>query len=132
MGNKAESGIVPKVLGNDNLKWETTDQANVGLDLGFFDDRISLTVDWYYKRTKDLLLNATLAPSMGFLSAYKNIGSVSNSGLEITLNTTNIQTRNFVWTSSFNISFNDNKVLSLNEDEPSLPTRTTWGNFNNV
>ena len=132
VGNKAESGIVPKVLGNDNLKWETTDQANVGLDLGFIDDRISLTVDWYYKRTKDLLLNATLAPSMGFLSAYKNIGSVSNSGLEITLNTTNIQTRNFVWTSSFNISFNDNKVLSLNEDEPSLPTRITWGNFNNV
>ena len=132
VGNKAESGIVPKVLGNNNLKWETTDQVNVGLDLGFIDDRISLNVDWYYKRTRDLLLNATLAPSMGFLSAYKNIGSVSNSGLEITLNTTNIQTRNFNWTSSFNISFNNNKVLSLNEDEPSLPTRITWGNFNNV
>lgn len=132
VGNNPDIGVVPKILGNKDLKWETTRQANVGLDLGFIDDRISVTLDWYYKRTDDLLLNATLAPSMGFLNAYKNVGSVSNSGLEITLNTTNIQTKDFLWTSSFNISFNDNKVLALNEDEPSLATRVTWGNFNNV
>lgn len=132
VGNSPDKGVVPKVLGNSDLKWETTAQANVGLDLGFLDDRISATVDYYYKRTKDLLLNATLAPSMGFLQAYKNVGSVSNSGLEITIDTRNIQTRDFLWTSSFNISFNRNMVLGLNEDEPSLATRVTWGNFNNA
>ena len=132
VGNIPLKGVVPDVLGNKDLKWETTVQTNVGLDLAFLNERIALTVDWYHKRTKDLLLNATLAPSTGFLNAYKNVGSVSNSGLEITIDTKNIQTRNFLWTSSFNISFNRNKVLALNEDEPSLATRVTWGNFNNA
>ncbi len=131
-GNVPDKGVVPKILGNSKLKWETTSQVNVGLDLGFLDDRISATVDWYYKRTYDLLLNATLAPSTGFLTAYKNVGSVSNSGLEITIDTRNIETKDFLWTSSFNISFNRNKVLGLNKDEPSLATRVNWGNFNNV
>lgn len=125
-------GIVPTTLGNPKLKWETTVQTNIGLDLSFFNDRIAITADYYYKKTKDLLMNATMAPSMGFLSAYKNVGSVSNSGFELTLETKNIQTKNFSWTSSFNISFNRNKVLELNADEPSLATRVNWGNFNNA
>ncbi len=132
VSNSPLKGVVPSSLGNPDLKWETTVQYNVGLDLGFLNDRINFTADWYYKRTNDLLLNATLAPSMGFLSAYRNIGSVSNSGLELTLNTVNIKTRDFQWDSSFNISFNRNKVISLNEDEPSLATRVNWGNFNNA
>ncbi len=132
VNNSPLKGVVPSALGNTDLKWETTVQYNVGLDLGFLNDRINFTADWYYKRTKDLLLNATLAPSMGFLNAYKNIGSVSNSGIEFTLNTVNIKKRDFQWNSSFNISFNRNKVISLNEDEPSLATRVTWGNFNNA
>ncbi len=132
VNNSPLKGVVPASLGNSKLKWETTVQYNVGLDLGFVNDRIQFTADWYYKHTKDLLLNATLAPSMGFLSAYKNVGSVSNSGIELTLNTVNIKNRDFSWDSNFNISFNRNKVLSLNEDEPSLATRVTWGNFNNA
>lgn len=132
VNNSPLKGVVPASLGNPGLKWETTVQYNVGLDLGFLDDRINFTADYYYKHTKDLLLNATLAPSMGFLSAYKNVGSVSNSGLELTLNTVNIRNRDFLWTSSLNVGFNRNKVLSLNEDEPSLSTRVTWGNFNNA
>lgn len=132
VNNSPLKGVVPASLGNPGLKWETTVQYNVGLDLGFLDDRINFTADYYYKHTKDLLLNATLAPSMGFLSAYKNVGSVSNSGLELTLNTVNIRNRDFLWTSSLNVGFNRNKVLSLNEDEPSLATRVTWGNFNNA
>lgn len=131
-GNTPGKGVVPKTLGNPKLKWETTVQTNIGLDMSFFDNRISLTADYYYKKTKDLLLNATLAPSMGFLSAYRNVGSVSNSGIELTIDTKNIQTKEFSWTSSFNISFNRNKVLSLNDDEPSLASRVNWGNFNNA
>ena len=130
--NVPGKGVVPRTLGNPKLKWETTVQTNVGLDLTFLNSRIAFTADYYYKETKDLLLNATLAPSMGFPSAYKNVGRVSNSGLELTLDTKNIQTRDFSWNSSFNISFNRNKVLALNDDEPSLPTRVTWGNFNNA
>jgi len=132
VNNSPLKGVVPSALGNADLKWETTVQYNIGLDLGFLNDRINFTADWYYKRTKDLLLNATLAPSMGFLNAYKNIGSVSNSGIEFTINTVNIKNRDFQWDSNFNISFNRNKVISLNEDEPSLATRVTWGNFNNA
>ena len=131
-GNTPGKGVVPKTLGNPKLKWETTVQTNIGLDMSFWDNRISLTADYYYKKTKDLLLNATLAPSMGFLCAYRNVGSVSNSGLELTIDTKNIQTKEFSWTSSFNISFNRNKVLSLNDDEPSLASRVNWGNFNNA
>lgn len=132
VNNSPLKGVVPSALGNADLKWETTVQYNIGLDLGFLNDRINFTADWYYKRTKDLLLNATLAPSMGFLNAYKNIGSVSNSGIEFTINTVNIKKSDFQWDSNFNISFNRNKVISLNEDEPSLATRVTWGNFNNA
>ncbi len=131
-GNSPGVGLVPTTLGNPTLKWETTVQTNVGLDLSFLKNRITLTTDYYHKETKDLLLNATLAPSMGFLNGFKNIGRVSNSGVEFTLETQNVRTQGFSWNSSFNIAFNKNKVLSLNEDEPSLATRVTWGNFNNA
>lgn len=132
VNNSPLKGVAPTTLGNSDLKWETTVQTNVGIDLSLFKERIMITADYYYKRTKDLLLNATLAPSMGFLRAYKNVGKVSNSGFEFTVNTQNITTKDFAWDTSFNISFNRNKVLGLNEDEPSLATRITWGNFNNA
>ena len=132
VSNSPLKGVVPATLGNSDLKWETTEQYDLGLDMSFLNERISFTADYYYKRTKDLLLNATLAPSMGFLTAYKNVGSVSNTGIELTLDTENLRTRNFNWSSNFNIAFNRNKVLALNEDEPSLATRVTWGNFNNA
>lgn len=127
-------GTVPTDVGNDNLVWEKTAQMDVGLDLGFLDNRISLTTDFYYKKTKDLLLNAELPASMGYASAYKNIGSVSNRGIEFTLNTVNIDRKKFGWTSSFNIAFNTNRVDQLNYDQPSLTTRiSNWNaNFNNA
>ncbi len=131
-GNSPGQGIIPTTLGNYDLKWETTVQSNFGLDLAFFNNRVQLTTDYYQKKTKDLLLNSTLAPSMGFLRGFKNIGEVSNSGWEFTLETQNVKSRNFSWNSSFNIAFNKNKVLALNEDEPSLATRVNWGNFNNA
>lgn len=131
-GNIPGKGIVPVNLGNTRLKWETTVQSNVGVDLGFLKNRITLTADYYYKKTHDLLLNATLAPSMGFLNAFKNVGKVSNSGIELTINTTNIKGDKFSWNSNFNIAFNRNKVLALNDDEPNLLSRVTWGNFNNA
>ena len=129
-GYGGNQGLVPVNLGNDALKWETTYQANAGLDLSFFQERVSLTLDYYYKVTKDLLLNATIAPSTGFLKGYRNVGSVSNNGFEITLNTRNIASSNFLWTSDLNIAFNQNKVLALNDGESSMPSVLNWGSYN--
>ncbi|WP_222538709.1 SusC/RagA family TonB-linked outer membrane protein [Pedobacter polysacchareus] len=131
-GNVPGKGIVPVNLGNTKLKWETTVQSNIGLDLSFFKNRVAVTADYYHKKTRDLLLNATLPPSMGFLTAFKNVGKVSNSGIELSINTNNIKGKMFSWNSNFNIAFNRNKVLALNDDEPNLLSRVTWGNFNNA
>lgn len=126
-------GTVPVGLGNENLKWERTANLDLGLDLSFFKQRISLTTDYYYKRTTDLLLNASLPTSTGYLTAFKNIGVVVNRGLEFTLNTINVSTKKFNWTSNFNIAFNNNKIEELNANQPSLITRVSnWNaNFNN-
>lgn len=125
------TGTVPISLPNKGLKWETTEQWNVGVDLGFLKERISVTADWYRKTTKDLLLTAALPPSSGYISAMKNIGKIRNEGFEFTLNTTNIQTRSFKWTTNFNIAFNRNKVLELAEDQLSLQSSALFDqNYN--
>lgn len=115
-------GMVPMSLMNSDLKWETTEQWNVGLDLGFFDERISFNFDWYWKTTRDLLLDAALPQTTGFFSAMKNIGKVRNHGIELTLNTVNIDRAGFKWTTNFNIAFNKNKVLELSENQSTLLT----------
>ena len=115
-------GIAPISILNEDLKWETTEQWNVGLDLDFFNERLGITVDWYLKTTRDLLLDAVLPQSTGFFSAMKNIGKIRNTGWELTLNTVNIQTKNFKWSSNFNIAFNKNKVLELAENQTALLT----------
>ncbi len=91
--NQFTQGTVPTEVGNENLVWERTGQLDIGLDIGLFGNRISFTADYYKKRTNDLLLDATLAASAGYASAFKNIGAVSNHGLEFTLNTVNIETK---------------------------------------
>nr|WP_044655326.1 TonB-dependent receptor [Bacteroides acidifaciens] len=125
------AGTVPISLQNKNLKWETTEQWNLGVDLSFFDERIGLTMDIYRKNTRDLLLAAQLPYSSGFYNATKNIGKVRNDGLEISLNTLNIKTRDFQWSSNFNISFNKNKVLALSENQTALLTAVQFDqNYN--
>lgn len=132
VNNSVVGGSIPSAFGNADLKWETTYETNIGLDLSFFKSRVTLTADMYRKKTKDLLLLASLPPSSGYGSAYKNIGNVQNQGLELTLNTTNIRNNNFTWTSSFNIAFNQNKVLALTENQESMrfaaPFDNTWSN----
>jgi TonB-linked SusC/RagA family outer membrane protein len=125
-------GTVPVLVGNENLKWERTTNLDAGFDISLLKERISFTADYYYKRTTDLLLNASLPTSTGYLTAFKNIGTVSNRGFELTLNTVNVNTERFGWTSNFNIAFNRNRIEELNGDQPSLLTRVSnWnGNFN--
>ncbi|MDO5980168.1 SusC/RagA family TonB-linked outer membrane protein [Flavivirga spongiicola] len=118
-GGQTVQGQRPTSFGaNPNLFWETTEQYNVGLDMGFFNDRLSLLVEVYQKDTNDLLINADTALSQGFQSVWTNTGQVRNKGLEISLNTVNISNKNFKWTSDFNISFNQNTIVSLPDGKP--------------
>lgn len=110
-------GTVPISLSNSDLKWETTEQWNLGLDLGFFNERIGVTMDIYRKTTKDLLLEASIPTSSGYKFGTKNIGKVRNDGLELSLNTVNIKSRDFKWSTNFNISFNKNEVMALSENQ---------------
>lgn len=121
-------GVIATRLGNSDLKWESTEQVDAGLDLGFFKQRITISADVYKKLTKDLLLDTQLPTSSGFDSAIKNVGSVENKGLELSLTTKNIQTKDFSWTSSANIAFNKNKVVALGEDGSSIQRSIPWDN----
>lgn len=100
-------------LPNPDLKWETTTQYNVGLDIGFFKGRLTLGMDAYYKRTDDLLQTRILAGSAGVYNPYVNMGSISNKGLEITLSAVPVTTRDIEWKIGGNISLNRNKILSI-------------------
>jgi TonB-linked SusC/RagA family outer membrane protein len=119
-GNVTSSGAYVSTFGNEALKWETTSQIDIGADLGFFNNTINITADAYRKITKDLLINANLPLSTGYSTALRNIGSVQNQGIELTLSTVNIKNINFSWKSSFNISFNQSKLKSLTESQTSL------------
>ena len=120
------SGYFPSNMSNDKLKWETTEQWNIGLDLSFFDSRLKLTADWYLKNTRDLLLQATIPASSGYTSAMMNIGSMRNQGVELTLDATLIQKRNFAWSVNFNMAMNRNKVTALTNDQYSLLSKVSW------
>lgn len=124
--NTQATGAYVSVLGNPDLKWETSKTLNLGLDMSFLNDLINLTVDAYRKKTYNLLYNAPIPTSTGYSTMMQNIGSIQNQGLEITLNTTNVQTKTFTWRSSFNISFNNNKVLSLVDGMNEVGAAVNW------
>lgn len=106
------SAAVPLQLPSPNLTWESKQQVNVGADISLF-KRISLTVDAYRNITKDLLLQVSQPLSVGFESRWENSGEIENKGIEIGLNTVNVRSRNFEWTTDFNINFNSNKLRNL-------------------
>ena len=100
-------------MGNTDLTWETTNQANVGIDFSMFGGRLNLTMDGYYKYTTDLLLNVPLPSTAKVGSIYRNEGEMSNWGIEFSLNSVNIDRNNFRWNTDFNISMNRNRLESL-------------------
>lgn len=109
-------------FGNTGLGWEKTHSTDVAIDLGFFNNRIQASIDWYTKTTTDLLYSVPVPSVFGTTSIYDNLGSVLNNGIELELNTENISTKDFEWSTSFNMSYSKNKVLQLGDD-------TTEGNF---
>ncbi|PRY40039.1 TonB-linked SusC/RagA family outer membrane protein [Spirosoma oryzae] len=106
-------GTFPVQLANPNLKWETTRQANIGLNIGLLNNRIGLELNAYHKYTYDLLLQVPLAQSSGFASIYQNNGAVSNRGLEFAVNSLNINRGGLQWNTSFNIATNINRIEQL-------------------
>lgn len=100
-------------LGNKDLKWETTETFNVGLDVTVLNGRVNLGVDWYNNTSKNLLIKNKIPTSTGYSTQYQNVGSIRNRGVEIVLNTTNVRTKNFSWTMDFNVAFNRSKVLDI-------------------
>ncbi|MGZ3834850.1 MAG: SusC/RagA family TonB-linked outer membrane protein, partial [Mucilaginibacter sp.] len=114
------TGFAANRLSNPNLKWEKTAQFDGGFDLGLLNNRVNLVFDAYYKKTNNLLLSIPIPLSTGYSSSLQNIGSVENKGVEIGINTENINGDGFTWKSSIVYSLNRNKVLSLGNSETSF------------
>ncbi|KAA5542370.1 SusC/RagA family TonB-linked outer membrane protein [Adhaeribacter rhizoryzae] len=106
-------GIGISRLANPDLRWEKTHQVDAGLELGLFDNRVSLEFDVYRKLTTDMLLSAPVPSSSGYTTVTRNVGSMENRGVEFGINTVNINAGDFGWNTTFNISANRNKVIAL-------------------
>jgi TonB-linked SusC/RagA family outer membrane protein len=116
-GEVYQPGAIQTTFAVPDLRWEKTGQTNLGLDFSMLQSRLSGTLDYYNKETNDLLLWADMALSSGFGAVAQNVGSVSNTGFEVTLSGRIIDKSDFSWNSSINISTNENKVLSLNDGQ---------------
>ncbi|KAF2333584.1 SusC/RagA family TonB-linked outer membrane protein [Flavobacterium ginsenosidimutans] len=112
-GGTLYTGIAPTRLANPDLRWEKTNQYNVGLDLSLLDRKINFVFDVYYKKTKDLLISVPVPLSSGYATVLQNIGGVENKGFEVGLTTENVKTENFAWNSNIVFSLNRNKVTEI-------------------
>ncbi len=116
-----EPGIGPSSLGNPDLKWETTKEFDIGLDLSFLDGRIGVVADHYRKKTEDLLVTRPITSTSGFTSVYANIGNIENTGYELQVSTELLRPRStdgLRWNSDINIAWNRNEVTALYNNEP--------------
>lgn len=113
-GDSGQNGFgTSNVKGNSNLKWEMTSEWNYGLDVGLFNNRVSATIDVYSRLTEDLIFKRSVASLNGYTSILENIGSTTNKGVEIGLNTVNIVTKDFSWKTNATFSLNRNKIKEL-------------------
>jgi len=122
MGNGEK--VRPNVY-NEALKWETTTTTNIGLDWGIMNQRLSGSIDWYYRKTTDLLNWTALSALTNFRNAfYKNIGSLRNTGVEFSLNWKAISTTDLLWTIDYNLTYNSNEITELINDDPNFKVMT--------
>jgi outer membrane receptor protein involved in Fe transport len=127
------AGLAPSQLGNPNLRWERTTETDLGADLGVFNGRINLVVDWYNRATTDLLVNRPVAATSGYTTVADNVGSLRNRGVDLQLQTVNIRrpgTNGFEWTSDINITWNRNLITALSDGQP--VNSTTSGRLTSV
>ncbi|QOG01839.1 TonB-dependent receptor [Flavobacterium sp. MDT1-60] len=118
-------GTEPANLANPNLKWEQTAQTDIGLDMGFFNDRLSATIDVYEKRTTDALLNVPVGGWWGFSTQRVNSGVIKNQGIELGISSTNYRNDKFTWTTSLNVAYNKQEIVSLSDNVKIISTNTS-------
>lgn len=130
IGDQISNAVAVTVLANDNLKWETSYQSDFGFDLGLFKNKVSITADYYTTNTKDLLFARPLPDYVGLANPIQiqNIGELNNTGYELGINTKNITSENFKWTTDFNISTNKNKIVAL-PDNADILINSAPGHF---
>lgn len=112
-GGSTSIGVYPKVIGNSNLKWETTKVANAAIDFSLFKGKLGGTLEIYNTNTHDLLVTRSIPEMTGYSSIFTNLGQVNNKGIELSLNSINIKTEKFEWSSSLAFSSNRNKIIHL-------------------
>jgi len=112
-GNLAAASLPGTALGNPELRWEKTTQYNVGFDFALFKNRVSAVIDVYTSKTKDLLFPQQLPTVTGYLTTLRNVGETSNRGIDININTVNLTTRDFQWTTNLNVSWQKDKIVNL-------------------
>lgn len=120
-GDKEASGYYESNLPSQNLKWETTSQLDLGLDISIFNRRLNFTLDYYYKKTKDLIRQIDIPSISGFPKTFVNMGDLQNQGIELAINSVNFQ-GDFSWKTSFMIAANKNKLTSLGDGSEKIGT----------
>lgn len=124
-GTRVPSAFV-KTLKNPNLKWEKTHTFDIGVDLGFCRNRLNFEVSYYNKKTKDLLMEQPVPHSTGYQNVMSNIGQITNQGVDLLINTTNINTPNFTWTTTLNMNYNKNKIDQLGANNEDILPGPDW------
>jgi len=119
--NNNSSALVASQIGNPDLKWEKSTQLDLGIDFGVFGNRLTGEIDYYTRNTSDLFYNVPIQGTTGFASWLVNIGSMENKGVELVLNSVNITSKDFKWTSSLNVSKMQNKITKLDGDQTKIP-----------
>lgn len=122
--NAASESVATRIIypPNKSLRWEKTEVTNIGVDFSLLGDRISGTLDYYYKASSDLLGEKELDPTNAFTSSLINYGNMKNQGVELGLNTVNVRTKSFTWSSGLNISYNKNKITNINTKADNILT----------
>lgn len=113
-------GSVPSTIGNEDLGWEKNRQADIGFEMAFLQGRIKATLETYQRISLDLLQNVPISSTTGFITMQSNIGKLENRGIEMALNTINIQSKDFMWVTDFNISYNVNEIRATYKDQDIL------------
>lgn len=125
-GDGTSIGYAPDHIANPSLRWESNNTFNLGLDMGFFNQRLTVSPEFYINHSTHLLLDSKVPSSSGYLKMLQNKGKTKNVGVDLTISSVNIQTRNFTWTTNFNLSHNKNTIKAL-AGEPSFLEEANFG-----